>query len=93
MCHTVNLVQQTFTSPTGEVIFFWYFNKQRDTCSNYIIDSLVAINIVLLLSGQEQIEIANKNWFSPASRQVPELATPDASMPPSQGHRLVCRYT
>lgn len=51
------------------VFQFWTgtHQRQRDTHSNYTIDSLVAINIVLLLSGQAQIEKANKNWFSPAS--------------------------
>lgn len=33
----------------------------------YTIDSLVTINIVLLRTGQMQIEKANKNWFSPTS--------------------------
>lgn len=52
----------------------WFFQLQastqrgqRDAHSNHAIDSLVAINAVLLLSGQAQIEKANKNWFSPAS--------------------------
>lgn len=48
---------------------FWTstHQRQRDTHSNYTIDSLVAINIVLLLSRQGQIEKANTNWFSTIS--------------------------
>lgn len=50
------------------VFQFWTHHRQtRDTQSHCTIDSLVAINIVLLLSGQAQIEKANKNWFSPTS--------------------------